>query len=126
MPYRDVVGIWTDCFGRTQGVKPGVAPGRAKCETYLAQDIKRHADGMMACVFVDVPVVSLSALISFGFNVGVRAFCGSTLARKLNAGDLEAACNELPKWNKAGGVVWNGLVNRRAAERALCLQGLQP
>lgn len=125
-PYQDVAKVWTDCYGRTEGVVPGVRRTKAFCDSFLAKDIKRHADGMQACVSVDVPVTSLVGLISFGYNVGVGAFCRSTLVKKLNAGDLEAACDELPKWNKAGGVVWSGLVKRRVFERQLCRSGLQP
>ena len=35
------------------------------------------------------------------------------------------ACNELPRWNRAGGRVWRGLTNRRLSERAMCHAALQ-
>jgi lysozyme len=63
------------------------------------------------------------AIVSFTFNVGEGNLRRSTLLRKLNAGDIVGACNELPRWNKAGGRVLPGLVKRRAEERALCLEG---
>jgi len=34
----------------------------------------------------------------------------------------QGAASEFPKWNKAGGKVLQGLVNRRAAERAMFLE----
>ena len=49
--------------------------------------------------------------------MGSEAFCNSTLARKANSGDLAGACAELSRWTRAGGVVWPGLVKRRALER---------
>jgi lysozyme len=52
--------------------------------------------------------------------VGTEAFCKSTLARKLNAGD-PAACDELLRWTTAKGIQLPGLVKRREQERALCL-----
>ena len=41
------------------------------------------------------------------------------MARKLKAGDIPGACNELPRWIYAKGKVLPGLVARRAAESAL-------
>ena len=45
----------------------------------------------------------------------------STMFKYLNSGNYKAACNELPKWNKSGGKVLNGLVKRREKEKKLCL-----
>jgi lysozyme len=64
-----------------------------------------------------------AALISFAYNVGQTALKGSTLLKKLNAGDIEGAANEFPRWNKAAGKVMNGLTKRREGERALFLLG---
>jgi lysozyme len=66
---------------------------------------------------------TFDALVSFTYNVGAGAFRTSTLLKKLNAGDTVGACNQLPRWNKAGGKVLPGLTRRRAAEQALCLKG---
>lgn len=123
-PYYDVAHVLTDCYGRTRGVVAGVVRTPEFCKSELAKDIITHAEGMQKCVTVSVPIVSLVGLISFGYNVGVGAFCKSTLVKKLNAGDLRGACDQLPRWNKAAGVVWRGLVTRRAQERAACLSGL--
>ncbi|KAJ2927868.1 hypothetical protein H1R20_g9228, partial [Candolleomyces eurysporus] len=61
------------------------------------------------------------ALVSWAFNVGCANTASSTLISRLNAGQAPntVAAEELPKWNKAGGVVLPGLVNRRAAEVTL-------
>jgi lysozyme len=51
------------------------------------------------------------------------------MSRRALAGDLRGACDALLMWTKARGngrlVVVRGLVNRRNAERALCLRGLK-
>ena len=47
------------------------------------------------------------------------------LARLANAGDWRGACNQLPRWNKAGGREIRGLTNRRAAEQRICLAALE-
>ncbi|MGK3123432.1 glycoside hydrolase family protein [Candidatus Pantoea formicae] len=55
------------------------------------------------------------------YNVGTSAFSKSTLVKKLNAGDVTGACEEMRRCVYAGGVKWRGLHNRRDMERALCL-----
>lgn len=122
--YRDIVGVPTSCYGHTG---PDAIVGKRytpdECNTQLAKDVASHAAGIRACIKVDVPKDSLAAFISFSFNVGVGGFCRSSLARKLNAGDLVGACNGLSAWVYAGGKRIRGLENRRAKERALCLKG---
>jgi lysozyme len=43
------------------------------------------------------------------------------LGQKLNAGDYSGAADEFLRWRLAGGLVSDGLVRRRNAERALFL-----
>jgi lysozyme len=66
-----------------------------------------------------------AAYLSFTYNLGVGAFSKSTLLKKLNQKEFEAACKELDKWVYAGGKKLNGLVKRRAAEREMCLEGVK-
>ena len=125
LPYRDVAGYLTVCDGH---VGPDIVAGRrystGECNAILEADLRRHTEAMAQCIKVDVPTPSLAAFVSFAFNVGPAAFCRSTVAKKLNAGDLRGACAGLSAWVYAGGKKWPGLVRRRAAERALCEEGL--
>jgi len=61
-----------------------------------------------------------AAFVSFAYNVGAGAFCGSTLVKLANSGDMAAACAQLSRWTFAGGKQLKGLVNRRADERRIC------
>lgn len=115
----------TACWGHTRTAKLNVLYSQEACMRFLAQDVIEHAVEIMPCIKVEVPSKTLSAFVSFSFNVGSQAFCTSTLARKMNAGDLRGACDELPRWTYAGGKQLAGLVRRRAEERAWCLEGLQ-
>ena len=63
------------------------------------------------------------ALVAFSFNCGPGALQASTLRRLYNAGDIEGAAAEFPKWNKGGGRILPGLTRRRLAEQALFLSG---
>lgn len=123
--YRDIVGVPTYCYGGTgSGAVVGKRYSAAECQDQLARDVRRHAEAIAPCIKVAVPVQSHAALVSFAYNVGPTAFCRSTVARRLNAGDLAGACAGLSAWTWAGGREVRGLVRRRAKERALCEQGL--
>ncbi len=124
--YLDPVDIPTICFGSTRGVELGDTATAAECAVMFTDDLKRHEVALRTCLsYPDaLPDGVYTALLSWAYNVGTGAACGSTLVRYANAGQLEAACNQLPRWNKAGGRVLRGLVNRRAAEQVLCLSGL--
>jgi lysozyme len=58
----------------------------------------------------------LAALIDFCFNLGAGNLAASTLRRRVNAGDLDAAYSEFMRWVRAAGRVLRGLVLRRQAE----------
>ena len=59
------------------------------------------------------------AVISFTYNLGSGRLKASTLRRKINAEEWDAAADEFLKWNKGGGKVLRGLDLRRKAEAAL-------
>jgi len=59
---------------------------------------------------------ALGAITDFAFNLGLTRLKGSTLRRRVNAGDMAGAAVELMKWIRGGGRVLPGLVLRRRAE----------
>lgn len=119
--YMDPVGIPTVCFGETAGVRLGDKYTAEQCREMLGTRVLEFGEAVDRCVTVDLPPSRKAALVSFSYNVGVNAFCKSTLTKKLNAGDVVGACNELSRWTKAKGITLPGLVKRRAQERELCL-----
>lgn len=62
---------------------------------------------------------AFAAIIDFAFNLGSGAYRGSTLRKRIDAGDREGARKQIVRWNKAGGKVLRGLTLRRQAEAAL-------
>lgn len=122
--YRDIVGVPTVCFGETRGVKMGDSKTMAQCREMLGGALLEFSAGVDRCLKAEVPDKTYIAFVSFAYNVGLGAFCGSTLVRRANAGRLIDACNQLSRWNRAGGKVVRGLTRRRAEERAMCLEGL--
>ena len=61
------------------------------------------------------------ALVSLAYNIGTGALAGSSIIRKLKAGDKLGAANAFRLYNKSGGQVLKGLVNRREEERKIFL-----
>ena len=118
--YRDPVGIPTIGYGETHGVKMGDKITQKEALDRLRISADEHGKGMARCIRVPISQNEYDAYLDFTYNVGVGAFCKSTLVKKLNAGDYEGACKELLKWNKAGGRVLPGLTQRRQEEYKLC------
>ena len=115
--YQDSIGIWTIGYGHTSGVSKGQTITQVQADRYLKAD----------CANAEKAVNKyhnkyhwnqnqFDALVSFTFN------CGSgNLNKLLNNGQRTIAqiSAKIPAYNKAGGKVLRGLVNRRAAEKEL-------
>lgn len=125
--YRDSLagGIPTICFGETRGVKMGDRYTLEECKVMLGEGLVEFEAMIRPCLSDPdkIPDPTYAAILSLSYNIGARAFCRSTVARRLNAGDIRGACDAMLLWNRAGGRVVRGLVNRRKAERELCLKG---
>lgn len=123
-PYQDLVGVWTVCYGQT-GV-PMRRYSDAECEAMLTDSLDEYAKGVLDVT----PGLKghgnqIIAATSLAYNIGQANYARSTARRLWNAGDLKGGCNALLRWNRAGGRVVRGLVNRRAAEYRVCMAGLQ-
>ncbi|MCC4298450.1 lysozyme [Aurantimonas coralicida] len=126
--YIPIAGdVPTICYGSTKGVRIGDTKTKAECDALFGQELVQFEAGMRKCIRNPdaVPDEVYVAFLSASYNVGVGGFCKSSMARRLNAGDVRGACDALLLWNKSGGRVVQGLVNRRKAERKLCLEGLR-
>lgn len=119
--YPDIVGIWTICYGSTgPHVRPGMTMTTAECNALLREDLVRFEAAVKRCSSpARLNQNQYDALVSFTFNVGERAYCSSTLSRKVRASDFEGAAKEFPKWSYAKGKWIKGLHNRRMDEKAL-------
>lgn len=121
IPYKDLVGVTTICFGSTRYVEAREYTV-AECKDLLQSDLTTHWVGVEKCIKRPLKENEAAAILSWTFNVGVGAACKSTLIRKVNEGRPTSEwCRELFRWNKAGGKVVRGLTNRRKAEFRTCI-----
>lgn len=121
--YDDGVGVWTIGYGTTivngVKVKKGDTCTVEQAKSYMAQDLKKFESAVDTSVKVTITQNQFDALVSLAYNIGTGAFKSSTLLKKLNAKDFKGAAAQFDRWNRAGGKVMQGLVNRRAKERKL-------
>jgi lysozyme len=122
--YKDIVGVKTIGYGSTKGVKLGDTITEPEARKRLEQEIKdEYQAAVHRCVKVPLHQYEFDAFISLTYNIGGQAFCNSTLVRRVNERDYGSACKEILRWNRAGGRVVQGLVNRRKDEYNMCIGG---
>lgn len=128
--YLDPPGVLTVCYGSTTDVQRGKKYSLDECKARLDADMRAAVEAVERCQ----PGLPEPVLAAFGdavYNMGPTIACDrgkSTAARLLATGQYDAACNQLPRWDKArvaGQMVeLPGLTARREKERQLCLSGL--
>lgn len=125
--YQDIAGVWTIGYGHTEGVKPGQKWTEQIAEAQLILSLESREDAVARYVTAPLSPNRFSALVSLIYNIGVGAFRESTVRKRINAGDTDAAIAEAWGWfNKAAVngklVTVQGLINRRRDEIALFLE----
>lgn len=123
--YYDPVGILTVCYGTTgKDVVKGRQYTMPECRALLDRDMLNAVETVEKC-HPGLPDPVLAAFGDAVYNMGPAVACNSTASRLLDAGEIQGACRQLPRWNKAsvGGVMvpLPGLTTRRNKEMALCL-----
>jgi lysozyme len=108
-------------FGSTKGVRMGDKTTPVRSLQRLLDEVDSvYAQGVRSCVTAPVYQHEFSAFVSLTYNIGVKAFCNSTVVKRVNAQDYQGACDAILMWNKAGGKVLRGLDNRRKEEKQIC------
>lgn len=130
--YKDIAGIWTIGYGHTarSGNPPtpvaGMKISADEAKAILDRDLAQYEKAVQDSIHVPLTQNQYDALVSLCYNIGPAGFKGSTVVRRLNSGDYSGAAEAILMWNKAGGKVSKGLVNRRTAEKELFLTPDQP
>ena len=83
----------------------------------LKQTLKQYELAVDAYCRDDINQNQFDALVDFAYNCGNGNLKSSTLLKKVNTNPNDPTiAAEFRKWNKGGGKVLKGLVNRREAE----------
>jgi lysozyme len=124
-------GRWTIGYGTTtiegKAVTDGMKITKEQALQYFKNDITLFETSVSKSLNIEtLNKNQFSALVSFAYNVGITAFRTSTLLRlvKENPNHIDIP-EQFKRWNKAGGVVQNGLIKRREAEIALYLKPIK-
>lgn len=121
-------GTLTIGFGHTAAAGSpipvaGLTMDEAEGDRVMRRDLIPYENRVKRLVDVPLTQGQFDALVDFEFNTGHLA--GSTLLKKLNAGQYDAVPAELMKWTHSGGKALDGLVKRRRKDCELW-RGLDP
>lgn len=118
--------ILTVCYGHTgPDIERSKRYSMAECRGLLEADMQEAVQQVEKC-HPNLPFGVLVAFSDAAYNIGPKVACNSTASKYLAKGDYEAACKELPKWDKSNGITLPGLTRRRNAEMKICLESIQP
>lgn len=120
--YFDTRGIPTIGVGHTSAAGPprpyiGLTITADQCTAILAQDVTPCEAAIKAGVKATLTQNQYDALVSLAFNIGVGGFLGSTVLRRLNAGQYRGAALAFAMWNKP-----SEIMGRRRSEIAQFLR----
>jgi lysozyme len=125
--YPDPVYGWRKATVGYGATGPAIVQGTVWTQAQADADLAYRMGGIGtqidALVTVPISDEQKGALCDFAYNEGIGNLQRSTLLSLLNAGQIQAAADQFPVWDLAGGEVLPGLVARRAAERGLFILG---
>ena len=129
-PYLCPAGVWTVGLGSTRyldGPPVRATDPPVTREHAYALAIEQLRREYLPAVLRLWPGIDsydrLAGVLSWTYNCGVDALRGSTLRRRINAGDWPGAQVEMRRWVRGGGRVLPGLVTRRALEAEMLVSG---
>ena len=126
-PYKDSVGIPTIGIGSTyyeDGTKVRMSDKAITNERaiQLAKNVvKSFEEQVNKSILLPMTQNQFDAMVLLCYNIGKSGFAKSSVVRNFNLGNIQRAADSFLLWNKAGGRVVQGLVNRRNKERSLFL-----
>ncbi len=126
-PYRCPAGVLTQGYGHTTAAGAPALGGvwtRERATQVLRDDVARFAAKIDPLLKRKPTQAQYDAMISLAYNIGPKAFAGSSVLRAFNARDDKRAVAAFAMWIKAGGKILPGLARRRASE-ALTYQGIR-
>lgn len=90
-------------FGSTEGVKLGDRTTPVRALERAMRDVQKHESAIRQCVRVPLSQAEYDAYAELSYNIGSRAFCTSTIVKRLNAENYSGACEAILMWRYAAG-----------------------
>ena len=132
-PVRLDNGRWMIGYGHVFSARPKLSLSRKEAELLLLYDLSAVGEALESLIFTPLSQNQTDALFSLVYNIGLEAFAGSEVLVLINQGAMVPAAAAMEQWCQADlrghSMVVDGLVRRRAAEKALFLTprgGWQP
>lgn len=127
--YEDSVGVWTIGYGTTRINGVSVKKGQRITPEQAESELRKFVAGLEAgisSVLGRTPTkqCEFDAFINIAYNIGLSATLDSTFLRRHIAGDKKGCAEAITWWNKGGGKTLKGLVNRRAREVQMYVNGI--
>lgn len=116
-------GRWIVGFSHTETARNGMEVDEGAAELLLLGDLRPVVAALNDLIFAPLSQNQFDALASLAFNIGLRNFALSGMVRHINEGRIFDAAQAFDVWRRAEvdgrAMVVDGLVRRRAAERAM-------
>jgi lysozyme len=118
-------GRWTIGYGHTLTAREGAEVSEADAEALLLYDLIGVAHTVSELTYADLTRNQFDALCAFAMAIGLDAFRGCDVLKRVNEGAFTQAAFGMELWRKAEfegeRIVIDALVRRRAAEKLLFL-----
>lgn len=102
-------------FGTTGGVRMGDTTTPVKAAQRALVDAQQFEGALKQCVEVPLYQAEYDLYVDLSYNIGSKAFCSSTIVRRLNAGSYRAACDGILLFKYAAGFDCSTPGNKRCA-----------
>jgi lysozyme len=120
--YDDGGGVQTIGYGHIRGVKKGDRISQAEADELLLEDLETFENGVTLCLGDSKTAQhQFDAMTSLAFNIGIKAFGGSTVLKRHRLANYMGAANAFLLWHFDNHRSIPGLLRRREAERKLYL-----
>ena len=117
------IGYGSTRYNDGSPVKIGDKITQVQADLLLEQTVQQYIQAVKTYTKVKLNDNQLSALVTFCYNVGIKAFKDSTLLLVINTGgNNEEIKKQFMRWNRGGGKVLDGLTKRREAEYNLYIK----
>lgn len=127
--YQDGAGVWTIGYGTTRMDGAPVRSGMRITQERAEIELRKFVSGLEAGFTTALgksPTKQneFDAFINIAYNIGLSGALDSTFLKRHKEGDKKGCAEAITWWNKSGGKTVKGLINRRAREVQMYLNGI--